>query len=223
MLPFPKGLVVSCQSNPGDALHGSHFMQAMAVAAHKGGAVAIRANSPADIALIKQAVPLPIIGIWRVYDPGCDVYITPTFEAAQAIRNAGADVIAFDATLRSRLGGLTLAELVARLKTLNMPLMADVSCYEEGCQAAQLGVDIVATTLSGFTGGQRMEEGVPDLDLVGKLVAGLSLPIIAEGRYTTPQLARRAIQMGAYAVVVGKAITQPEFIVRGFVRDMRAR
>ncbi|HNT36401.1 MAG TPA: N-acetylmannosamine-6-phosphate 2-epimerase [bacterium] len=220
MLPFPKGLVVSCQSNPGDALHGSHFMQAMAVAAQKGGAVAIRANGPADIAAIKAVTALPVIGIWRIYDPGCEVYITPTFESAQVIRSAGAEVIAFDATSRKRPKSLTLAELVRQLKALNTPLMADISTYEEGCRAAELGVDIIATTLAGFTGGQRMEHGAPDLNLLQQLIANVNLPVIAEGRYTTPELVRQAMQMGAYAVVVGKAITQPEFIVRKFVQGV---
>jgi len=193
-------------------------MQAMAVASAKGGAVAIRANGPADISAIRSVVSLPTVGIWRIHKPGFDVYITPTYESACVLKSIGVEVIAFDATDRRRSGDLRVDELVPKLKTLGVALMADISTFEEGVRAAELGVDIVATTLAGFTDYTRTDDPSPDLALVKRLCDAVEVPVIAEGRIVTPEQAREAMDLGAYAVVVGKAITQPEFIVERFTR-----
>lgn len=218
MVPFSRGLVVSCQSNPGDALHGTKYMRAMAVASEMGGAVAIRANGPEDITAIRNAVSLPIIGIWRIYGENCQAYITPTFHAAETLKELGVSVIAFDATERVRPGGAKLDELIEDLLTLDIPLMADVSTFDEGVHAAEMGVAMVATTLAGYTEYSTPANYQPDFILLENLLDKLTIPIIAEGRFTGPNQVLKALEMGAYAVVVGKAITQPEFIVNQFAQ-----
>lgn len=213
-------LIVSCQAQEGWPLRSSIIMAAMARAAELGGAAAIRANTPEDIAAIRAAASLPIIGLWKQDLPGYDVYITPTLAAARAVREAGADIIALDATLRPHPEGRSAAELIAAVKAeLGVPVMADVSTLEEGFAAAQAGADLVSTTLSGYTTYSPHREG-PDLTLVRELSAAIRVPVVAEGRIYTPEEARAALEQGAFAVVVGTAITRPEAITARFARAL---
>lgn len=218
---FPRGLIVSCQAREGEPLHGSDIMARMALSAEMGGAVGIRANTPEDIAAIKKLVSLPVIGIYKIQTGESEVYITPTFESAQAIAGAGADAIAIDATRRTRPQGQTLDSLIDRIhQELNLPVMADCSTVEEGIAAAGAGADVVASTLGGYTSySRRMEE--PDFELLKGLIEHTDLPVIAEGRYHTPEEAALALSLGAYAVVVGTAITRPHEITAGFVRKVQ--
>ena len=213
-------LIVSCQAPEGTPLHGSSFMAAMARAAQIGGAVGIRANGPDDIRAIRAAVSLPIIGIYKIRDPEFEPYITPTFEAAKEIADAGADIIAVDATLRPHPKNLSAAELIAQIKTLGLPVMADISTLEEGIAAADAGADIVATTMSGYTPYSRQSDE-PDFALIEELSRAVEVPIIAEGRIQTPEQARQAIDLGAHAVVVGTAITRPDVITKRYVEALR--
>ena len=211
-------LIVSCQALVDEPLYGSDMMARMAVAAKIGGAAAIRANSPADIRAIKAAVDLPLIGLYKQGDSG--VYITPTFEHAKAIAAAGADVIALDCTDRPRPDGSHASELLGRIrKELHKPTFADVSTLAEAEQAADAGACWVAPTLSGYTDASPMS-AEPNFALLSQMIARLAVPVIAEGRIQTPQQARKALDMGAWAVVVGSAITRPRTITARFVRAL---
>jgi N-acylglucosamine-6-phosphate 2-epimerase len=211
------GVIVSCQANPEDPLHGPRFMAAMARAAVIGGAVAIRANGPDDIAAIRKVVSVPIIGIWKVDVPGFDVRITPTIEQARAAAGAGASIIALDATDRPHPGVASIAELIDEVRAeTGLPVMADVSSVAEGLAAELAGAELVATTLSGYVEGEP-QTGSPDLALVERLAPLLHVPLIAEGRISTPDEAAQAIELGAFAVVVGHAVTRPEWITERFV------
>ncbi len=218
-----EGLIVSCQASPGEPLYGSEIMARMAIAARQGGAVGIRANSPEDIAAIRAAVDLPIIGLYKVDEPGFEPYITPRLVHARAVFEAGAAIVAVDATDRPHPEAANGAEYVRRLKeALPCPVMADVSTLEEGIAAARAGADLIATTLSGYTRYSPWQEG-PDLGLVRALAARVQVPVVAEGRIRTPEQAVAALQAGAFAVVVGGAITRPHEITAWFVRAMRTR
>ena len=211
------GLVVSCQALPDEPLHGAAHMAAMARAAESAGAVAIRANGPGDIAAIRAAVRLPVIGLIKEtvrHGDGAEgpVHITPGIRHVREVVEAGAPVVALDATRRRG----DLRECFALAHDLGVLVMADVSVQAEGEAAAALGADCVSTTLSGYTPySPRMEE--PDLELVASLVAALDIPVFAEGRYHNPGLARDALDAGAHAVVVGGAITRPQWIAGRFV------
>ncbi len=224
--PIPRlagGVIVSCQAGPADPMHGPLFMAAMARAAAAGGAVAIRANGPEDIAAIRTAVDLPIIGIWKVELPGFGIRITPAVEHARAVAAAGASIIALDATDRPRSDGMAVADFIARVRVeTELPVMADVSTISEALGAQEAGADLIATTLAGYMDGELASDG-PDFELVAQLVPLLSVPLIAEGRISTPDEAARAIALGAYAVVVGHAVTRPEWITAQFVAALRAR
>ena len=216
-LPAVRGkLIVSCQALEGEPLYGAEIMARMAIAAKAGGAVAIRANSPEDIRAIRQAVDLPIFGLYKDNLPDYEVYITPTLRHAREIANAGADVICIDATNRSRPEGPTLADFIRQIKAATgLPVMADISTIEEAVAADQSGADLVSSTMSGYTS-YSPQNTAPDLDLVSAMVARLTVPVMAEGRYLYPEQAREALQRGAYAVIVGGAITRPADITARF-------
>jgi N-acylglucosamine-6-phosphate 2-epimerase len=215
---FPaRSLIVSCQAGAASALRGPEPMALMAREAAAGGAAGIRANGPADVAAIRAAVDLPIIGIHKLGDPA-GVFITPTAAAAAEVVRAGATLVALDGTLRPRPDGVPLAALIAVIHAdLGVPVMADVDTYEAGVAAREAGADLVASTLSGYTGGGPVPDG-PDLDLVARLASTLDCPVVAEGRYATPEHVRAALDAGAHAVVVGTAITNPAAITRHFLR-----
>jgi len=214
------GLIVSCQARAGHPLHDVQVIAALARAAEAGGAAGVRVDGERDIRAVREAVHVPIIGIRKVWLPDVPVVITPTFTDAAAVASAGADVIALDATARGRPGGARIDELIPRIRgELKRPVMADVSTFEEGCRAAELGADVVATTLSGYTGGPT--PGDPDLELVRQLARALDVPVVAEGRYRTPAQVLEALRAGAFAVVVGRAITDALAITQSFVEAMK--
>ncbi len=215
------GLVVSCQALPGEPLHGPRFMARMALAAVRGGAVGIRANGPADIRAIRCTVNVPIIGLWKGGSRGLS--ITPTFRHAAAVARAGADLVALDATQDPRPDGISLSETIARLHgEFGVGVVADVGDFRTGLAAEAAGADAVATTLSGYLTSRPPPPG-PDLQLVRRLAAHLHTPVIAEGRFATPDQARRALASGALAVVVGAAITRPQTITSRFVAAIGPR
>jgi putative N-acetylmannosamine-6-phosphate epimerase len=214
------GLIVSCQALAHEPLHGAEIMARMARAAQDGGAVGIRANGPADVRAIREAVALPLIGLFKDGTEG--VYITPTLAHARAIAEAGADIIALDATPRPRPNGELLKEIIAALHALGKLVMADISTFEEGCAAEAAGADLLSTTLSGYTPYSLHQPG-PDLELVRHLAAAAHVPVVAEGRIRTPAELAAALQAGAYAAVVGGAITRPQSITRTFVDAIGAR
>ena len=148
------------------------------------------------------------------------MYITPTFEDARQIAEAGADIIALDGTSRKR-PEEHLEKIIYRIKKeLNKPVIADVSTIEEGLICALLGADIVSTTLSGYTSYTLSKNtGEPDFELLEKLIKNLNCPVILEGRIWTSEHVKKAFKLGAYAVVIGSAITRPEVITKRFVES----
>lgn len=207
------GLIVSCQTRA--PLSGPEFMGPMAEAAVLAGAVGIRANGAADVAAIRQRVDVPIIGINKQRIEGYSVYITPTVESALAVVDAGAEIVALDGSPAPRPGGVTLRDLIAAVHARGALVMADISTLDEGIGAAQAGADIVASTLSGYTPYSPQLAG-PDLELIEALRRETGRPVIAEGRYYKPEEVAAAFERGAHAVVVGRAITEPQLITGWF-------
>jgi len=210
------GLIVSCQAPKGSPLDDPSIIAALARTAELNGARGVRINGPGHIRAVRAIVSLPILGIEKLEHPGSDVYITPTFESAQGVAHAGADIVALDATLRARPGGERIGELIPRIRLeLGLPVMADVATLAEGMAAAEAGADLVATTLLGYTAETRGRPA-PDYALIAGLVSRLDLPIICEGGIASPDDVRRAFDAGAYAVVAGAAITGIDRLVQRF-------
>lgn len=198
-------------------MFGAPIMAAMARASEMGRAVGIRANGPDDIAAIRAATHLPIVGLWKQYTPGFEVYITPTRGDARAIALAGCHMIAVDATPRQRPMGETLASLIGFIHDeLGLPVMADTSCIDDALLAQSLGADVISTTMAGYTSHGRPPMDGPDLDFLAHALRLARVPVMAEGRFNTPDQAARAMALGAHCVIVGTAITRPEVITRRF-------
>lgn len=211
------GLIVSCQAPEGSPMRDTETMGRVAQAALMGGARGIRVNGAADVATVRALYSGPVIGLHKVHN-GSRYAITPAFEHAEALVVAGADIVALEATAESQ---WDTAALIARVRSeLGVVVMADVSSLAEGLAARDAGAEIVGTTLSGYTAdtaGAAGPDGGPDLDLVAAL-AEAGVRTIAEGRYTDPADVVRAFDAGAFAVVVGSAITDPLASTRRFVR-----
>ncbi|MEG1583012.1 MAG: N-acetylmannosamine-6-phosphate 2-epimerase [Cetobacterium sp.] len=208
-----KGLIVSCQALENEPLHSSFIMGRMAMAAEMAGAVGIRANTVEDILEIKKMVNLPIIGIIKKDYDHMISYITPTTKELEALIATDIDVIALDATINADL------ELLKSLKIKypNQKFMADISTVEEGLRAEELGFDYIGTTLVGYT---EQSKGLNNFEVLKELIAKSKKPIIAEGNFDTPEKSRLAMEMGAYSVVVGGAITRPQLIAKKFADEI---
>lgn len=216
-------LIVSCQALAHEPLHGAEIMARMAVAAQQGGAAAIRANGPDDVRAICAAVSLPVIGLYKEDVPGYPVYITPTLRHALAVAEAGAAVIAIDATDRARPQPGTLAGFIEAIHAQTGCLvLADISTLEEGIAAEAAGADMVSTTMSGYTE-YSPQQREPDVALVAALARQVQIPVLAEGRYRLPDQVAAALDAGALAAVVGGAITRPQEITRWFVEGIAQR
>jgi N-acylglucosamine-6-phosphate 2-epimerase len=217
-----RGLIISCQAPTGSPMHEPSVIAAMAEAAVNQGAIAVRIESPAHVTAVRQRVSVPIIGLWKQQIPGSEVYITPQFHHAQTIAQAGADVVAIDATTRPRPSGEILETLIARIHAeLGKPVMADVDTLESAIVAEQAGADVVGTTLYGYTEATR-DRCPPGFDLLTAMVQKLKVPVICEGGIASAQAARQAIDLGAAAVVVGTAITGVDLQVKAYQAALQA-
>ncbi|MGK7958858.1 MAG: N-acetylmannosamine-6-phosphate 2-epimerase [Crocosphaera sp.] len=215
---IPKSsLIVSCQAPVESPLFDPKFIAAMAKAAINQGAKGIRINTPDHVKQVRKELPnIPIIGLWKQDYSGYDIYITPCYNDAVAIAEAGADIIAIDGTLRKRPQGEKLEDLIDNIhQKLGKLVMADVDTIENAIASAKAGADFVGTTLYGYTKetGNRQP---PGFSLLEEMSQQLTVPIIAEGGISTPQEAKKALNYGAYSVVVGTAITGIDLKVKAF-------
>ena len=218
------GLIVSCQARAGSPLAKPEIIAAFAETAEQNGAVGVRIDAPPNIRAVKAAVEIPVLGIYKIVTDASAVYITPTLEAAHRIAEAGADVIALDATFRPRPGDEKIENIVRQIRErFRKAISADVATFEEGVRAAEeIGFDAVITTLSGYT--EETKNIVePDFELVEKLSRRVNVPVICEGRLRRSEDVRRAFDCGAFAVVVGNAITGVDQLVENFVAALPSR
>jgi len=215
-----KKLIVSCQALPHEPLHSSFIMGRMALAAKEGGAYGIRANTKEDITEIKKNVDLPIIGIVKRDYENSAVYITPTMKEIEELMEVKPEIIAMDATISKRPGGVSLESFFKEVKAKypNQLFMADCSTVEEALFADSLGFDFVSPTMVGYTEqsrGLKIEEN--DFEILKAIIKGSKHPVIAEGNINTPEKAKRVLELGAFSVVVGSIITRPQLITKAFV------
>ncbi|MGO2822612.1 MAG: N-acetylmannosamine-6-phosphate 2-epimerase [Brachybacterium tyrofermentans] len=214
--PLEGSLIVSCQAYPGEAMRDPRTMAQVATAVQTGGATAVRAQGLDDIRAVKNAVDVPVIGIWKDGTDG--VFITPTLEHCHAVLDAGADILALDGTTRPRPDGRTFTQTVHAVREVfDGPLMADCDSLDSALVAAHAGIEIIGTTLAGYTDARPTTDG-PDLDLIHQLAGRLPATsvLVAEGRVHTPAQAAAARATGAFAVVVGTAITHPTTLTTWF-------
>lgn len=214
--PLHRGLIVSCQAPVDSPLHEPIVIAAMAQAAVNNGAVGVRIDTPNHIIAVRKKVKVPIIGLWKQVIAGYDVYITPKFHHAAAVAEAGADIIAIDATTRNRPDDETVVDIIARIhQQLGKLVMADVDTIAAAKAAADAGADIIGTTLYGYTDATK-HLSPPGWELLNQMVEQLDIPAICEGGISSPEMARKAFDLQAYAVVVGTAITGIDLQVKAY-------
>ncbi|MCA9766577.1 MAG: N-acetylmannosamine-6-phosphate 2-epimerase [Carnobacterium sp.] len=215
-----NGVIVSCQALPGEPLHSSFIMSRMAKAAKEAGAIGIRSNSIVDIQAIQDTVNLPIIGIIKKEYDHSEVFITPTLKEIRAVCATNVEVVAIDATLRTRPDNMALVDIIKQIKQEypDTLLMADTSCLEDVKAANESGFDIIGTTLYGYTTDTKgLDISDNDFDYLKQVLEVATLPVIAEGKINLPEKAKRVLELGCTSVVVGGAITRPQEIAERFV------
>ena len=213
-------IIVSCQAMPNEPLYKEECMTAMLETVLKGNPGGLRVAGVRDVEIAKKLTDIPVIGITKPQEIPQNykevVYITPTMADVSALANAGADIIAYDATMRPRPNGEKLKDLISLTKTHEKLAMADISTIDEGLNARALGADILSTTLSGYTTQSESDSSEPDFELLKQLIERAHCPVILEGRIWTVEQVRRAFELGAHSVVIGSAITRPQLITKRF-------
>lgn len=214
-------MIISCQAVAGEPLYVEEksVMYLMARAAKQAGAPAIRTSGIRDVIAIREETGLPVIGLVKIQYEGFESYITPTMKEVDELVEAGSDVVALDCTLRKRGDGKSVSEFIreVREKYPEVILMADISNYEEGINAWKCGVDMLGTTMSGYTP-YTPKTDEPDYELMRRLVKDVDIPVIGEGKIHDPEAAVKALQTGVWAIVVGGAITRPLEIAGRFMK-----
>ena len=212
-------VIISVQAMPDEPLYDEAALTAMMKSVINGGAKGLRLAGARDVKNAKKLFDVPVIGLtkpdklpenWREI-----VYITPTLKEVDELIKANADIIATDATQRPR-PKESLDEILKYIKSHNKIAMADISTFDEGIKARELGFDIISTTLSGYTQNSPMVKNTPDFELLSKLTKSLDCPVILEGRIWEPMEADMAFALGAYSVVIGSAVTRPQLITKRF-------
>lgn len=212
-------VIISVQAMPNEPLYKEEVLIAMMQSVINGGAKGLRLAGARDVKNAKKLFDVPVIGLtkpdklpdnWKEV-----VYITPTLKEVDELIEAGADIIATDATNRPR-PKESLEEIISYIKSKNKLAMADISTFEEGVKARNMGFDVISTTLSGYTQNSRQDLIGPDFDLLEKLTNELDCPVILEGRIWEPKEVDKAFELGAYSVVIGSSVTRPQLITKRF-------
>ena len=189
----------------------------MAKTAILGGCGGVRVEGAKNIYEVKKNISIPIIGIIKRDIPKYEVRITPLLTDVDKIISSGADIIAYDATIRRR--PFPTKEIVLKIKNANRLAMADCANLNDAKIAINEGADIICTKLSGYIGKIAKDTDKPNINLIRQFKK-LNSFVMAEGRYNTPDLARKAILEGADAVTIGSAITRIDNITSWFVREI---
>ncbi len=215
-------VIVSVQAMPSEPLYDEVCINALIKSVMNGGASGLRVAGMRDVKNAKKLTTVPVIGITKPSKIPANykelVYITPSIKDASDIIEAGANIIAFDATHRKRGTKENIMQIIDFIHSKDRLAMADISTFEEGIMNALLGADIISTTLSGYTTYSEKNSSEPDFELVKKLSKVIDVPIILEGRIWSPDEVKKAFEAGAFSVVIGSAITRPQLITKRFVK-----
>ena len=211
-------IIVSCQPNEEGPQDNTKIVVSMAQAAIIGGCGGLRIEGYKNILAVRNKIKLPIIGIIKNDLKNYKVRITPLIKDVEKIIKSGADIIAYDATSRKR--PFSTKDIILKIKQSKCLAMADCSNLEDAKKAIIEGADIIGTTLSGYVGKKIKDTKKPDINLVRKFKK-LDCFVMAEGRYNSPELARKAILAGADAVTIGSAITRIDNITNWYVKAIK--
>ena len=215
-------VIVSVQAQDNEPLNKPEHLLAISQSVVAGGAGGLRLCGIQNIRHIMKNVSHPIIGLTKLEPTPINwldkVYISATIKDVKELLKTNIDFIAIDGTQRSRADDSTLKDQIDLIKNEGKVVIADISTFEEGIEAAKAGADIISTTLSGYTKETRykINEG-PDFELLAELIQESQAPVILEGRIWDPTDVKKAFEIGAFTVVIGTAITRPHLITKRFV------
>ncbi|HVL39477.1 MAG TPA: putative N-acetylmannosamine-6-phosphate 2-epimerase [Fimbriimonadaceae bacterium] len=212
-----RPLVASVQASEGSPVEDPTTLARLAAASAEQGVRVLRLQGVENVQSARQATGLPCIGLVKRRYPGSEVYITPTIAEVEALLASPCEVIALDATLRERPEGQTLRSLVQEVHRAGRLAMGDCDTIASVRHALSCGVDLVGTTLAGYTDAAPSTTG-PDLGFLREAIAESTVPVLAEGRFAQPWQVQAALRIGAAAVVVGGALNDPVKLTRGFIR-----
>ncbi|MFM1967848.1 MAG: hypothetical protein RL590_705 [Actinomycetota bacterium] len=215
--PLKRGLIVSCQVPDGTPIDTPEFIAAQAKTVLQAGAIGIRAQGVSNVMAVAEAVSVPIIGLIKRYSESTLIHITPEIEDVLNLEQAGADIVAIDATGRLRENGVSFPAFMEELRRrTNVAILADVDTVEAAIQAEALGCDAIATTLSGYT--EAPAPKLPNIKLISNITQRVKIPVIAEGGFSHPEHVVQAFNAGAWSVCIGTAITNPYLLTKSFVQ-----
>ena len=219
LAPLKGGLVVSCQVPDGTAIDTPDFIAAQALTVIQAGAIGIRAQGIANVTAVSRVTHVPIIGLVKRYLDTTPIYITPTVLDVLELEQAGASIVAVDATERLRPDRLNFATFFKHLRLeTDIPLLADVDTVEAAIIAEAIGCEAIATTLSGYT--DKPAPPLPNIRLVEDIAKKVNIPVIAEGGFNQPNQVSQALDAGAWAVCIGTAITNPFLLTKSFLEGI---
>ena len=215
------GMIVSCQSEGDDPFNADpEYMALFAKAAEMGGAIGIRTQGIEKLKAIKRITRIPVIGLLKSQFADGTVCITGSFKEVEQLIDAGCDIVAIDGTFRKR-EGLTGSVFIKEVKKrYGCIVLADIATFVEAKACEEAGADCISTTLNGYTPETLQFQYGPNYNVLKECVDGITIPVFAEGRYNTPMEAGKAIEIGAYAVISGTAITRPRVITQWFVNEI---
>lgn len=216
------GLIVSCQAEYDSPFNSPEGVTMFAKAAVAGGAAGIRSEGIEKTKMILESVNVPVIGLVKSKFQDGSVRITGSFSDVDDLSAIGCPIIAIDGTFRKR-DGLTGSEFINRIKSeFDAFIMADIAKKDEAIECEQAGADFISTTLNGYTPETESDKIFsPNFELVKVLSQKIKKPVIAEGRINSPDNAGEMIRLGAYAVVVGTAITRPHIVTSWYVNAIK--
>lgn len=219
METLKNGVIVSCQARGNSPFNSPDGVSMLARAAELGGAVGIRSEGVKKTEKILQQTSLPVIGLIKSDFPDGYVRITGSFEDVESLLTIGTHIIAIDGTFRLR-EGITGPEFIGKVKEkYNCLVLADIAQYDEGLACIAAGADALSTTLSGYTPATvHLKENGPDFALLKNLVMVSPIPVFAEGRVNTPKEAGQMIELGAWGIIAGTAITSPTAITEWYIK-----
>ena len=215
--PLKRGLIVSCQVPDGTPIDTPEFIAAQAKTVLQAGAIGIRAQGVSNVKAVAEAGSVPIIGLIKRYSESTLIHITPEIEDVLNLEQAGADIVAIDATGRLRENGVSFPAFMEELRRkTDIPILADVDTVEAAIEAEACGCDAIATTLSGYT--EAPAPKLPNIKLISDITQRVKIPVIAEGGFSKPEHVMQAFQAGAWSVCIGTAITNPYLLTKSFVQ-----
>lgn len=207
-LHAPSRLIASVQADEGNPLSPPEMIGALALSSLKQPLAGLRIEGVANIEAVRAVTDVPIIGLIKREYSDSRVMITASLNEVNELLASPCDIIALDATLRVRPEGQQFNHLVKLIRSGGKLVMADCDSIVAVQQALSAGVDLISTTLSGYTYDSPLSDE-PDIELIREASNLTKTPIIAEGRFVDNVQILSAMRAGAWGVVIGGALNDP--------------